>query len=283
MIDLSVVIVSYNNKKVITDCLKSIEKHNDIGDRLQVIVVEQSPEDDIYEFMKLSFPWVTTVRNENKGFGAGNNRGEHEAKGKYLLFLNPDTILIEPIFSYAVQKLDKNSRLGLFGFQLLDGERYKNSSFMMIAPYGIKNKVEYKICYKFNHFISNQMYIQGADMFIRRNVFQDIGGFDENIFMYCEESDLAIQVRKAGYELAFYSDKALIHLEGKSTKDDYSAVFEKQIKSFNYLCKKHELPFSKYILAEYRLQKINMTINKVLSKKSINNEQMLLDVIKKYL
>ena len=282
MTDLSVVIVSYNNKKVITDCLKSIEKYNDIRDRLQVIVVEQSPENEIYEFLKTSFPWVITVRNENKGFGAGNNRGEQEAAGRYLLFLNPDTILIGPIFSYAVQKFDNEPKLSLFGVQLLDAEKHKNSSFMMIAPYGIKNKAIYKLYYKLNRFDSRNMYIQGADMFMRRDAFRAIGRFDETIFMYCEEADLAIRIREAGYETGYYPEKAIIHLEGKSTKGDYTAVFEKQIKAFRYICRKHHLSFRKYMKAENRMQKVKLVLCKIAGNDAERKKQFINTIEKFY-
>ena len=74
-VKLSIIIVSYNNLNVLLDCLNSVEKMNDISDQQEVIVVEQSPSDEIYTYLKKNMPQIQTIRAENKGFGAGNNRG----------------------------------------------------------------------------------------------------------------------------------------------------------------------------------------------------------------
>ena len=101
-IELSVIIVSYKNLEIIVDCLNSIYKNNDIGNYLEVIVVDNSPEDNIYNYVADNFENVRIIKNQNKGFGEGNNKGACIARGKYLLFLNPDTILVEPIFGFAI-------------------------------------------------------------------------------------------------------------------------------------------------------------------------------------
>ena len=281
MIDLSVIIVSYNNKQVITDCLNSIVKYNDIGNRLQVIVVEQSPTTDIFDYISNNYTWVNVIRHENNGFGAGNNAGIKIAKAPFLLFLNPDTILIEPIFSFAINKFQNAPKLGMFGVQLLDRNMNKNSSFMMRNPYGLWNKAIYKICSAIGFFYSKRMYIQGADMFIRRDVFEEIGQFDSNIFMYCEESDLSIRIIRAGYMIKYDPTKAIIHLEGKSTKDDYDLVLEKQILSFRYLCDKHNMSFKKIITNEYRFQRLKLLICILFRRNQIDAQNRIVKMIGK--
>ena len=114
---LSVIIVSYKKIEVLRDCLNSIKQYNDIGEDLEVIVSDNSPDDILYETIKKEYDWIKIIKNENKGFGAGNNRGYEIATGKYLLFLNPDTILIEPIFKFTVEQFEQDKDLALFGVQ----------------------------------------------------------------------------------------------------------------------------------------------------------------------
>ena len=283
MPELSIIIVSYNNKQVITDCLESIYRYNDIGSQLQVIVVEQSPDDSIFEFLKSEFPWVNTIRNDNRGFGAGNNVGAKVAQAPFLLFLNPDTILLEPICSFTVKKFSDDPQLGMFGVKLLDKDHHKNSSFMLMIPYGIKNKILYKICNRIEYFDGNRMYIQGADLFIRRDLFERIGGFDENIFMYCEETDLSIRINQAGFKIQYDPSKAIIHLEGKSTNVGYNSAFEKQILSFQYLCNKYNMPFSRIMARECRSQELKLLVYKMCRHSRKDIQYSLVKMIEKYI
>lgn len=268
MAELSIIIVSYNNMEVLTNCLKSIEKYNDLGDKCEVIVVEQSPADDIYNYLLQNFPKVKTVRAENRGFGAGNNIGASMAGGRYLLFLNPDTVLLEPIGKYAVSKFNNDKKLGLFGVQLLDKDKKKNSSFDCIIPFGFVSKLIYKICFRMNCFLRGCMYIQGADMFIRAELFNDIGRFDEAIFMYCEESDLCIRVRKKGFRTAFFKDKKIVHLQGACSSENYKTTFKKQLLSFKYFCSKHGYRFDRIMQKEKKYQIIKSKLAKKISAES---------------
>ena len=282
MVDLSVIIVSYNNKQVITDCLNSIERFNDIGDQLQVIVVEQSPTTDIFDYISREYSWVNTIRHENKGFGSGNNAGAKLAEAPYLLFLNPDTILLEPIFKFAIEMFQRDSTLGMFGVKLLDANHKKNSSFMMRIPYGFRNKAIYNLYHRIDYFDSRLMYIQGADMFVRSNVFKRIEGFDESIFMYCEESDLCLRIEETGYTIKYNPAKKIIHLEGKTTKGDYDSILEKQILSFQYLCKKHDLPFKIIISDEYNWQKLKLFACKVFRRNGLDAQAKIVKLLEKY-
>jgi len=253
---LSIVIVSYKNRKVLTDCLDSVFAMNDIGDALQVIVVEQSPEDDIYHFLLSHYPLVDTIRAENKGFGAGNNRGVEIAKHDYLLFLNPDTILTEPIASFAIHKFQNNPKLGLFGVQLLNGDGTKGSSFQCIVPYGLQAKIMHKYASTTGRFFANSMYIEGADMFVRKDLFLATGGFDESVFMYCEEPNLCLGIQKLGYTVGYDGSKKIIHLQGACSPDKYGMTFERQLTAFKKLCDKHGMSFDKILETECRYQKM---------------------------
>ena len=129
---LSVIIVSYNEVDLLSDCLKSIEKFNDIGEELEVIVSDNSSSKNVVNMISYKYPVVKFIHNEkNGGFGYGNNRGVEIATGKYLLFLNPDTLLIEPIFRYAISKFEGNEKLVSFGFkQKSKDNRYYDTTFI---------------------------------------------------------------------------------------------------------------------------------------------------------
>ena len=232
---LSVVIVSYKNYGVLSNCLDSIQKFNDIGDALEVIVVEQTPESDLYARLCREYPWVVAVRRENKGFGAGNNAGAAIAHGRYLLFLNPDTVLLEPVFRFSIARFEENPKLGLFGVRLVDSSGNRNQSFYFRKPYGIlRGSILWRICDRFDLFIPNAMYITGADMFVRANAFQQIGFFDERMFMYFEETYLCEKLEHAGMSIGYFSDRRIVHLEGKTGGN--VAKFCRQLDSLEVLC-----------------------------------------------
>lgn len=230
---LSVIIVSYENMEVLSDCLNSIARFNDIGDEAEVIVVEQSRSEGIYQRLISDYPWVKTIRNKNRGFGAGNNAGAGVANGKLLLFLNPDTILIEPVFRYAVDIYKNNPMLGMFGFRLLDSIGGKNKSFHFRKPYGIARSIIWRMCDAFDIYLPQSMYIAGADMFVPAAAFQAAGGFNESMFMYFEETYLCVRLNSIGYRTRYFPQKHIIHLEGRSSST--VNTLKRQIESLRVL------------------------------------------------
>ena len=212
MIKFSVIIVAYNCYDLIRDCLDSIEKYNDIGDELEIIVVDNGS-DGTWQRIKQTDN-LKCIKADNKGFGAGNNRGFEIARGEYILFLNPDTLLIEPVFKFAIDKFEKNPKVGWFGVQLLDAQKKKNASFDFRMKGGLLLTQVAKLFQNLNIFIPSVMFTGGADIFIRNEVFADAGRFDENIFMYCEEEDLTRRVHNLGFTTSYYKSKKIIHFEG---------------------------------------------------------------------
>jgi hypothetical protein len=248
---LSVVIVSYNNLGVIKDCLDSVYAFNDIGDNLEVIVVENSPTNEIYEVLKKDYPKAIIIKNKNNGFGEGNNVGVRASSGEYLLFLNPDTILVEEIFSFAVMQFENDERLGLFGLKLVDINRKSNMSFYFYDNVGVVHSILIKLLNRLNIFIDGKMFIAGANIFIRKNLFLEIGMFDESIFMYCEEADLTRRLKKKNMKCKFFSKKSIIHLEGKTNTNNEIAL-RRRMKSKYYYCNKHNIDFRSRVLQERR-------------------------------
>lgn len=236
---LSVIIVSYNNLKLIKDCLDSVKKYNDIDDDLEVIVVEQSPTDEIFDVLSKEYDWIKCIRNSNQGYGGGNNVGVRNSTGEYLLFLNPDTLLIEPVFGYILSKYEEDKNLGICGCRLLDGEKnYVQSFFWKDSISNVKGVI-WRFLDKMDWFISEKMFITGADIFVPRRVFEEAGWFDENLFMYCEETDICNRVEKQGFKTKYFPEKKIIHLEGKTTEDNYVKKEMLKLKSFITVAEKN--------------------------------------------
>lgn len=290
MATLSVIIVSYKQIQILRDCLDSIKKFNDIGEDLEVIVSDNSPSNDLVDDIKNEYEWVKIIKNDNIGFGAGNNRGYEVSSGKYLLFLNPDTVLIEPIFKFAVDKFEKNKNLALFGVQLVDKNLNNNSSFAMLDSathrYGLFKEM---LRVKKGRFKDKNMIIIGADLFIRKETFEEIGKFDENIFMYREEEDLVrrIKLSATAKQIAFFNDKKIIHLEGGTEFKSYDQLrsrIQRENVSESYYAKKWDLNLKKIIKNRIRFLKTLMILQRLTFKSNKANEKkQMIEVYKLFL
>lgn len=266
--ELSVIIVSYNCLPLIKQCIASIDRYNDIGDALEVIIVDNSQDDETINWLRSERPDLISIDNENKGFGQGNNVGAKASHGKYLLFLNPDTILIEPVFGYAVEKFRSDPELGTFGVRLLDADQKRNHSFLLRWVPGMFRTKLNDLLVALDIFIPSKMFTLGADIFIRRDLFFENGGFDENFFMYCEEADLTNRVNSSGMKNRFFRDKRIIHLEGKTQKTPNALrTYKRVTESRKYYCEKYGLDFRKNLNRELRYCKLKKTITGLLGRK----------------
>ena len=277
--------MSYINKDVLCDCLLSIRKYNDIGDDLEVIVVDNSPNMELFDEIKAKFNEVKVIKNENKGFGHGNNVGYQNATGKYLFFLNPDTILIEPIFHSILTVMEADSRVGMLGMKLLDVNRNENMSFHYLEEHTFLRAQLAKINNKRNNFKQDKMYICGADMVMRKKVFEEIGGFDENLFMYYEESDLTRRLHEKKYHNVFVHDLKLIHLEAASTANQKikKETIERELDSYLYYCKKFNLNFKKFIKKKKRYAIFKKSLYQLRNSQAIEYYKVAIEVYNDYL
>lgn len=265
---LSVIIVSYNSLKYIKGCLKSIFTYNDIGDSLEVIVVDNSPGYETKRWIDKSCYDVVTIENANRGFGEANNVGAKNANGKYLLFLNPDTELLEPVFSFAINRFQTNPDLGCFGVQLVDEKGRNNYSFGLRNNRGFILTLTDKLLSFFNLFISRFMFISGANIFIEKTVFEDCGMFDENIFLYYEESDLCNRLILKGKINKFFPEKKILHYEGKASEKTLFNSYAYALESREYYCKKFGLNFEEEIRKELRYCKFKILFFNLLNNKT---------------
>ncbi len=280
----SVVIVSYRNLKILNDTLDSLMKYNDLGESLEIIVVDNSPENDLYDHVREHYAHVILIKNENKGFGHGNNAGVKQSSGKYLLLLNPDTILVESIFKFAINAFEKDPKLGLFGVKLVDRELKRNHSFYLMEYAGFIAAQLEKTANAMDFYKNGKMYIAGANLFVRKEVFIKCGGFDEKLFMYSEEADLTRRVLGLGYHTAYFKEKMIIHLEGKTTVKNLSS--EKiRLESKAYYSAKYGLNYRKRLVEERNYDLLKIVIFKLTSPDKVKalkeKVAMLNDLIKK--
>ena len=247
---LSIIIVSYNVKYFLEQCLYSVQKAIE-GKNAEVIVIDNNSADKSVEYLQYSFPWVKFVaNNENKGFATANNQGWKMASGEYILFLNPDTIIGESCLWQSINMLQQRNDLGALGIHMLDGSGrflpeskrgfpspqaafYKLTGLIKIFPHS-KNIARYylgNLPEKQNNEID---VLTGAYMMVKKEVLEKTGGFDERFFMYGEDIDLSYRIKQAGFKNYYLADCSIIHFKGESTKKDflYTKLFYKAMRIF---------------------------------------------------
>lgn len=249
---ISVIIVNYNVKYFLEVCLHSVLRATN-GFDAEVIVVDNNSTDGSMQMVAEKFPSVIRIENkDNAGFGKANNQGVAIAKGEYILFLNPDTVMPEDFFTKTIGYMDAHPEAGSIGPKLLDGKgqfapdgkkSFPSLSVAIFKTTGI-NKVFSKSPY-FNkyyavHIGENETaavdVLSGCCMLVRTAVLPKIGGaFDEDYFMYCEDVDLSYRIQKAGYQNIYFPEATLIHYKGESTRKatlSYVRIFNEALSTF---------------------------------------------------
>lgn len=259
-IELSIIIVDYNCRQYIKKCIESISRF--LNDNYEIIVVDNnSLENFTAEYEKLNKQVKTFYLKENKGFGAANNFGAKQARGKYLLLLNPDTYLVDNSICSAISFLNFHPEIGAMTCLLYqdDEKTLQNNffgNFQNLLTLIFKRKLS--ISPETEYFYTD--IVTGAALFIERKKFNQIHGFDENIFMYLEDDDLCKRLVKCGYKNAVYKKAKIIHLEGKSFKNNKTKK-RMYYKSQNYYWKKHKGLIASLLMCFLRLpKKIKNTI-----------------------
>ncbi|MBO9584139.1 MAG: glycosyltransferase family 2 protein [Flavobacterium sp.] len=251
---LSVVILNYNVRYFLEQCVLSVQEAIAAIDA-EIIVIDNNSSDESVLMMKEKFPDVKLIENkENFGFPKGNNIGVRQAKGKYVCILNPDTVVAEDTFTKILAFAERQTNLGIIGCKLIDGTGafLPESKRGIPTPWVAFTKIFglYKIFPKSKLF--NQYYAQhlnenqtgkveilvGAFMFLEKSLYEDLKGFDEDCFMYADDIDLsyrALQNKKTNY---YFHETTVLHYKGESTVKD-----EKYMKRFqeamNFFYQKH--------------------------------------------
>jgi GT2 family glycosyltransferase len=241
---LTVIIVNYNVKHFLFQCLKSVfAAIKNIS--AEVIVVDNCSTDGSVEMLKDFSPSLTWIENRiNRGFAVANNQGIQMAKGKYILLLNPDTVVAEDTFEKCIRFMEAHSDAGALGVHMIDGKGnflpeskrglptpavafYKMFGLSYLFP---KSKIfgKYHLGYLDERQTHRVEILSGAFMFIRREALEKAGWLDEAFFMYGEDIDLSYRIEMAGYRNYYFSHTTIIHYKGESTKKgtlNYVKVF----------------------------------------------------------
>ncbi len=263
---LSVIIVNYNVKYFLEQCLYSVFKSL-AGIDSEVIVVDNNSVDGSEGMVKSRFPNVKLfVNKENLGFAKANNLALTIAKGEYNLLLNPDTVIEESTFSQCIEFMDSHPQVGAIGPKMINGkgqflpESKRGLPTPKVAFYKIFGLARlfpksqrfgrYYLGHTSNNDIQEVEVLTGAFMFIRRNALDKTGFFDEKFFMYGEDIDLSYRILRAGYKNMYFPQTTIIHYKGESTKKgslNYIMMFYKAMQIF---ARKH---FSGSMISSYLL------------------------------
>lgn len=241
---LSIVIVNYNVKHFLEQCLNSVQAAiNNV--EAEVFVVDNNSVDGSCSMVKEKFTWVNLIENKkNVGFSVANNQAIKESKGKYVLLLNPDTLVEEKTFEKVVSFMDSTPDAGGLGVKMIDGKGnflpeskralptpmvafYKIFGFSKLFPKS-KTFAKYHLGYLDKNKTHEVDVLSGAFMLLRKETLDKIGLLDETFFMYGEDIDLSYRITKAGYKNYYFSDTTIIHYKGESTKKgsiNYVMVF----------------------------------------------------------
>lgn len=252
VIKLSVIIVNYNVKHFIEQCLFSVIKASETFS-CEIFVVDNNSVDGSVSLIKNKFPQVILIENKvNTGFSVANNQAIKIAKGEYVLLLNPDTVVQEDTFTKTLSFMDANINTGGLGVKMLDGQGnfapeskrglptpavafYKMFGLAKFFPHS-KKFGKYHLTYLSENAINEIDVISGAFMLIRKSVLDKIGLLDETFFMYGEDIDLSYRITKAGYKNYYFPETQIIHYKGESTKRsslNYVVIFYKAMAIFS--------------------------------------------------
>lgn len=252
---LSVIIVSYSVRHFAEQCLCSVQRAMDAcranGQDVEVWVVDNCSSDGSVEYLQARFPFVQYLSNkENTGFGRANNQALSQCRGKYVLFLNPDTILPEDCFTKCIAFMESTSDAGALGIRMIDGsgQYLPESKRGFPSPWVSFCKMagltrlfpasKLFARYYLGHLSSTENHavdvLAGAFMLVKKAVLEKTGGFDEQFFMYAEDIDLSYRIQLAGFKNYYFSDCSIIHFKGESTNKDqrYIKLFYKAMIQF---------------------------------------------------
>lgn len=242
--DLSVIIVNYNVKHFLEQCLHAVQKATK-NVAAEIFVVDNNSVDGSTQLLREKFPEVQLIENaKNVGFSKANNQAIKLAKGKYVLLLNPDTVVEEDTFEKVITFMNLHPEAGGLGVKMIDGRgRFLPESkrglptpwVAFFKMFGLstlfpKSKVfgKYHLSYLDENEIHEVDVLAGAFMLIRKETLDKVGLLDESFFMYGEDIDLSYRIQKGGYKNYYFPETTIIHYKGESTKKgslNYVKVF----------------------------------------------------------
>jgi len=259
--DVSIVILNWNTRDLLLECLKAVEANTD-GLAVEVLVVDNASTDDSVSCVRRDFPHLRIVVSPtNLGFAAGNNLGARETTGRYILLLNTDAFLRPGALGRLVGLLDSQLRAGLCGARLLNPDGSFQASYTSFPTLTREFLILSGLGRLFfgSHFPSHGPdraagprqvdYVEGACLLVRPEAFWQVGGLDSGFFMYAEEVDLCMALHRAGWSVWYHPEAEVVHLGGASSAERKPEregdLYVSRVRFFN----KHYGPVAAQLLA----------------------------------
>lgn len=265
MVDLSIVIISFNTEKLTREAILSVVK-NTKGITYEIIVIDNNSRDGSVEMLK-KLPVRLIANKDNRGFGQANNQGMKIAKGRYILLLNSDTLVKTDVLSEMIAWMDDNPNCGIStcALKFPDGSLQGTGGYFptltrvaawmlflddipvigrLVKPFHpLHGLSPFDKNADFFKTKKEMDWVTGAFLMMRRKVFDKVGGFDKRYFMYVEEVDLCFRVKASGWQVWYLPEWSIIHHGGKSSTSEFPIINEvKSLKTFYKL----RMPFWQY-------------------------------------
>jgi len=234
VLDLSVIIVSYNTRRLLDECLASLQTAASPTNGLEIVVVDNASGDGSVDMVREKYPDVRLIASdENRGFSAANNLGVREANGRVLLFLNSDTVVSAEALVQPLDYLDAHPNVGAITVRLVypNGERDPDNHRGFPTPWNALCHFSglgrlFPASPRFDGYFQSYAdfeqthavpVIAGSFMMMPRAVFDELGGWDETYFFYGEDIDFCYRIHQAGYEIIYYPHVEVLHYKGASS------------------------------------------------------------------
>lgn len=252
---LSIIIVNYNVKNLLRECLNSIQKASHSLD-IEIWVVDNASSDQSVKMLNAEFPNIHVIENkENVGFAKANNQVLKKVSGEYILLLNPDTQVYESTLKNSIDFASKTPNCGGIGVKMIDydGQFLNESKRGFPTPWVSFCRLVYLSRlfpksalfnrYYMGHLDSDQCHkidiLAGAFILIKKDIIDEIGGLDEAYFMYGEDIDFSHRIQQAGYDNYYLGDIRILHHKGKSTNKNKSQYIEHFYGAMKIFAKKY--------------------------------------------
>lgn len=230
--DLSIIFVNWNSLAYLRSCLASVYRHT-AGISFEIIVVDNASPEGGIETLQAEFPGITVIKSDvNLGFAGANNVGFKRSSGRYVLFLNPDTELQGPAINTMMEQIERLPDAGIIGCRLLNTDLSVQLTAIQKFPTIINQLLDIEFfqlrwpgcplwdvspLYSDSVKLTKVEVISGACMLLKREVFNQVGMFTEDYFMYAEDIDLNFKVARAGFTNYYVPDAVIVHHGGKSS------------------------------------------------------------------
>ncbi|MBM3423283.1 glycosyltransferase family 2 protein [Chlorobium limicola] len=247
---ITIVIVSYNTRDILRNCLEALFRGSG-GIDMEVFVVDNDSRDDSAQMVHETFPQVRLIANNaNLGFAAANNQAFRQAKGRYIVLLNPDAYVGPSSISNAVAFMDSNPGCGLCGGKIISPEgrlepsarRFPSPLSKLLTLSGLSAKHPGSPIlnrHEFGGFAHDRPlevdWVPGTFTIVRKKMLDEIGAFDERFFIYYEETDLCLRAKQAGWSIWFIPDAEVMHIGGACSKTRKDKTYDEgasQVLSF---------------------------------------------------